>query len=272
MLFLAIWPGEREMSVQNAQTLHCWTRVLNTALVVWPIVQLEIGRRGQAGVHALLPVDTAAFKQEVGPVCHRVEVKLHKNVQQPGKWKENTYLAHQLDATTHLATIRTTLVRLANFVLFFFFYDNFRMLATFSMNFQNLYDVAQIFGDILQIISYQKMWKNWSKFVPVGTIPSINQTPFLFYPTNMWTDSWIRRKKHSAAPPTGNRKTRVRSEFDPRQGCAVFFSSDPAVSSHLSDRKGKEFVKKLVSWDSTKIFHWGRRLLSKRLETNLRHS
>ena len=38
-----------------------------------------------------------------------------------------------------------------------FFYDNFRMLTTVSMNFQNLYDFAQIFGDILQLISYQKM-------------------------------------------------------------------------------------------------------------------
>ena len=41
--------------------------------------------------------------------------------------------------------------------------------------------------------------------------------------------------------PTGNRKTQVRF---PGKGGAVFFSSDPAVSSHLSDRKRKEFDKK----------------------------
>ena len=39
------------------------------------------------------------------------------------------------------------------------------------------------------------------KFVPVGTIPS-NQIKLLsFSIRQMWTDSWIRRKKHSAAPP-----------------------------------------------------------------------
>ena len=63
MLLLAMAGRARDrVSVQYAQTLHCWTRGLKTALVVWPIVQLEIGRRGQAGVHALLPVVTAEFK------------------------------------------------------------------------------------------------------------------------------------------------------------------------------------------------------------------
>ena len=39
------------------------------------------------------------------------------------------------------------------------------------------------------------------KFVPVGTIPS-NLTPFVFlFLSDMWTDKWIRRKHHGAAPP-----------------------------------------------------------------------
>ena len=40
-----------------------------------------------------------------------------------------------------------------------------------------------------------------------------------------------------------------RPRFDPRLGCAVFFSSDPAVSSHLLDtKKERNLIRCISSW------------------------
>ena len=89
-----------------------------------------------------------------------------------------------------------------------------------------------------------------------------NQTPFFFYPTNVNWQLGQTKKKHSAAPPeiefgsSDCRSDALTTELRSHDRNCVrifvfhqtvssfslfFFSSDPAVSSHLSDRKRKEF-------------------------------